>query len=144
MIRVILPYHLRTLAQVGAEVQLDVTGPVTPRAILDALEARYPMLCGTIRDHVTKERRPLLRFWAWRWDESLTQGGASLCPGLVCLAPSGRLARISFTRPQSLLIIRIRQLNVQFRLHAAVVEAAVGLFVRRRWLIVRRWDEAWF
>jgi sulfur-carrier protein len=70
MIRVILPYHLRTLAQVGAEVQLDVAAPVTARAILDALEARYPMLCGTIRDHVTKNRRPLLRFFAC--DEDLS------------------------------------------------------------------------
>jgi molybdopterin synthase sulfur carrier subunit len=70
MIRVILPYHLRTLAQVGAEVQLNVEGPVTPRAVLDALEARYPMLCGTIRDHVSKQRRPLLRFFAC--DEDLS------------------------------------------------------------------------
>lgn len=70
MIRVILPYHLRVLAQLGAEVQLDVTGPVTVRSILDALEARYPALCGTIRDHVTRERRPLLRFWACNVDIS--------------------------------------------------------------------------
>jgi hypothetical protein len=70
MIRVILPYHLRTLAQVGAEVQLDVAGPVTPRAILDALEACYPVLRGTIRDHVTKERRPMLRFFACEEDWS--------------------------------------------------------------------------
>jgi sulfur-carrier protein len=62
MIRVILPYHLRTLAKAGAEVKLDVEGPVTSRSILDALEARYPMLSGTIRDHVTGKRRPLLRF----------------------------------------------------------------------------------
>ena len=68
MIRVILPYHLRTLANVGAEVQLDVVGPVTPRAILDALEARYPMLRGTIRDHVTAQRRPFLRFFACERD----------------------------------------------------------------------------
>lgn len=68
MIRVILPYHLRTLAQLGAEVTLDVPPPVTPRSILDALEARYPMLCGTIRDHVTKQRRPMLRFWACNED----------------------------------------------------------------------------
>ena len=61
MIRVVLPYHLRTLAQVGAEVQLEVEGPVTQRSVLDALEARYPMLCGTIRDHVTGQRRPMLR-----------------------------------------------------------------------------------
>ena len=70
MIRVVLPYHLRTLAQVGAEVPLDVTGPVTQRSVLDALEARYPMLRGTIRDHVTQKRRPLLRFFAC--DEDLS------------------------------------------------------------------------
>jgi len=64
MIRVILPYHLRTLAQVGAEVELDVATPITPNTILDALERRYPMLRGTIREHVTLKRRPLLRFWA--------------------------------------------------------------------------------
>jgi hypothetical protein len=71
MVRVILPYHLRTLAQVGAEVELDVAAPVTTRSILDALEARYPMLCGTIRDHVTYKRRPMLRFWACEQDISL-------------------------------------------------------------------------
>ena len=70
MIRVILPYHLRTLAQVGAEVSLDVEGAVTPRSVLDALEARYPMLRGTIRDHGTGKRRPLLRFWACNEDIS--------------------------------------------------------------------------
>src|SRR5438093_5549912 len=70
MIRIILPYHLRTLAQAGAEVQIDVTGPVTPRSILDALEARYPMLRGTIRDHVTGQRRPMLRFFACEEDLS--------------------------------------------------------------------------
>jgi len=64
VIRVALPYHLRTLARVGGEVSLEVEGPVTPRAILDALEARYPMLSGTIRDHVTRQRRPFLRFFA--------------------------------------------------------------------------------
>ena len=71
MIRVILPYHLRTLAQVGAEVQLDISGPATQRSVLDALEARYPMLCGTIRDHVTQKRRPMLRFFACEEDLSL-------------------------------------------------------------------------
>ena len=71
MIRVLLPYHLRTLAQTGAEVQLEVVGSVTVRSVLDALEARYPMLRGTIRDHVTKERRPLLRFFACDQDLSL-------------------------------------------------------------------------
>jgi sulfur-carrier protein len=71
MIRVVLPYHLRTLARVGAEVTLDVAGPVTQRSVLDALEARYPMLRGTIRDHVTGQRRPMLRFFACEEDLSL-------------------------------------------------------------------------
>ena len=70
MIRVVLPAHLRTLARVGREVQLEVDGPVTPRAILDALEARYPMLRGTIRDHVTQRRRPFVRFFACTRDFS--------------------------------------------------------------------------
>jgi len=70
MIRVILPQHLRTLAGVGREVTLDVTGPVTQRSILDALEARYPMLRGTIRDHETRRRRPLVRFFACTEDLS--------------------------------------------------------------------------
>lgn len=64
MIRVVLPYHLRTLAGVEGEVAVDVNGPVTIRSILDGLEARYPMLRGTIRDHVTQDRRPFLRFFA--------------------------------------------------------------------------------
>ena len=63
MIRVELPYHLRLLARVGTEVTLDVAGPVTACSVRDALEARYPMLCGTVRDHVTKKRRPFLRFF---------------------------------------------------------------------------------
>ena len=70
MIRVILPYHLRTLANVGAEVTLDVDGRATQRSVLDALEARYPMLRGTIRDHVTQQRRPFLRFFACEQDLS--------------------------------------------------------------------------
>src|SRR5437867_5725379 len=70
MIRVVLPYHLRTLAQVGAEVMLDLAGPVTQRSVLDALETRYPMLRGTIRDHVTAQRRPFLRFFACEQDLS--------------------------------------------------------------------------
>ena len=70
MIRVILPAHLRTLAKVSGEVQLDVVGPVTQRSVLDALEARYPMLCGTIRDHVTQQRRPFVRFFACEEDLS--------------------------------------------------------------------------
>ena len=70
MIRVELPQHLRTLAQVGREVQLDVVGQITQRSVLDALEARYPMLQGTIRDHVTQQRRPFLRFFACEEDLS--------------------------------------------------------------------------
>jgi hypothetical protein len=70
MIRVVLPQHLRTLARVAGEVQLGVDGPVTQRAVLDALEARYPMLRGTIRDHFTLERRPFLRFFACQQDLS--------------------------------------------------------------------------
>lgn len=64
MIRVVLPHHLRKLAKVEGEVQLTVDEPVTLAAALDALEARWPVLCGTIRDHVTHERRPFLRFFA--------------------------------------------------------------------------------
>ena len=70
MIRVVLPAHLRTLARVGGEVSLDVQGAVTQRSVLDALEARYPALCGTIRDHVTQERRAFLRFFACSEDLS--------------------------------------------------------------------------
>ena len=70
MIRVIIPYHLRMLANVAGEVQLDVAAPVTPCSILDALERRYPMLCGTIRDHHSGQRRPLLRFFACEEDLS--------------------------------------------------------------------------
>lgn len=70
MIRVVLPYHLRNLAHVGAEVQIEVEGPVTLRAVLDALEASYPMLRGTIRDHVTQQRRPFLRFFSCEEDLS--------------------------------------------------------------------------
>ena len=70
MVRVILPAHLRTLARVDREVQLEVAGPVTQRSVLDALEARYPMLCGTIRDHVTLVRRPFIRFFGCELDLS--------------------------------------------------------------------------
>jgi hypothetical protein len=71
MIRVELPHHLRTLAGVAAEVRLEVAAPVTQRTILDALEARYPMLRGTIREHESHKRRPLLRFFACERDVSL-------------------------------------------------------------------------
>jgi molybdopterin synthase sulfur carrier subunit len=64
MIRVALPFHLRNLANVGSEVPLEVAGDATLQSILDALEVRYPMLAGTIRDHATKQRRPFLRFYA--------------------------------------------------------------------------------
>ena len=70
MIRVVLPAHLRTLARVDGEVELDVAGPVTQRSVLDALEADYPMLRGTIRDHVTHERRAFVRFFACEQDLS--------------------------------------------------------------------------
>ncbi len=69
-IRVVLPAHLRTLAQVGSEIQIEVTGAVTQRSVLDALEARYPMLCGTIRDHGTLKRRAFLRYFACEEDLS--------------------------------------------------------------------------
>ena len=69
-IRVELPQHLRTLAHAGHEVQLEIAGAITQRSVLDALEARYPMLCGTIRDHVTQQRRPFLRFFACEEDLS--------------------------------------------------------------------------
>jgi len=70
MIRVVLPYHLRNLAHTGPEVELDVPTPVTLGAVLDALEARYPMLKGTIRDHVTLRRRPFVRFFTCEQDLS--------------------------------------------------------------------------
>ncbi len=70
VIRITLPHHLRTLAQVRGDVELEIAGPVTQRSVLDALEARYPMLRGTIRDQVTHERRPFLRFFACQEDLS--------------------------------------------------------------------------
>jgi hypothetical protein len=70
MIRVTIPHHLRTLANVGREITLEVEGPVTQRSVLDALEARYPVLRGTIRDQRTQQRRPLLRFFAGKRDLS--------------------------------------------------------------------------
>jgi len=70
VIRIILPQHLRTLAHVGSEVELELDGPVTLRSVLDAIETRYPMLRGTIRDQVTQQRRPFLRFFACEEDLS--------------------------------------------------------------------------
>ena len=69
-VRVVLPYHLRNLAGVGNEVELEIAGPVTVRSVVDAVEARYPVLMGTIRDHETRQRRPFLRFFACKEDWS--------------------------------------------------------------------------
>ena len=82
MIRVVLPHHLRKLAGVGGEVELEVTGPVTIRAALDVLEAQHPALRGTIRDHVTLKRRPFIRFFACEEDFSLEPPDTAL-PGEV-------------------------------------------------------------
>jgi molybdopterin converting factor small subunit len=78
MIRVVLPAHLRTLARIDGEVKLDVEGEVTQRSVVDALEARYPMLLGTIRDPASKQRRPLVRFFACEDDLSHEQPDAPL------------------------------------------------------------------
>ena len=78
MIRIELPGHLRTLAQISGEVTLDVQDPVTLRSVLDALEARYPMLRGTLRDHMTQQRRPFIRFFACREDLSHESPDAAL------------------------------------------------------------------
>jgi sulfur-carrier protein len=83
VIRVTLPHHLRTLARVDAEVQLDVRDPVTVRAVLDALEERHPVLRGTIRDHVTRERRPFLRFFACEQDLTHEPPDATLPDAVV-------------------------------------------------------------
>ncbi len=83
MIRVVLPAHLRTLAHVDGEVQVDVTGAVTTRSVLDALEARYPVLRGTIRDHVTLQRRPFLRYFVCSEDWSLESTDAQLPEAVV-------------------------------------------------------------
>ncbi len=82
MIRVVLPAHLRTLARVNGEVALDIEGQVTQRSVLDALEARYPMLRGTIRDHVTLQRRPFVRYFACEQDWSHESPDAPL-PDIV-------------------------------------------------------------
>lgn len=84
MIQIILPAHLRTLARLGGAVQLQIEGPATQRAVLDALEASYPVLRGTIRDHVTHERRPFVRFFACEEDLSHAPPDAPL-PEAVAL-----------------------------------------------------------
>src|SRR2546422_3529464 len=83
MIRVIIPQHLRTLAHVGSEVTLEVEGQATQRSVLDALEARYPMLRGTIRDQVTQQRRPFVRFFACEQDLSHESPDAPLPEAVV-------------------------------------------------------------
>jgi hypothetical protein len=83
MIRVVLPHHLRTLARVGDEVQLDVNGSPTIGSVLDALEAKYPMLQGTIRDHGTLKRRPMVRFFVCGEDLSLESPGTPLPDAIV-------------------------------------------------------------
>ena len=84
MIRVVLPHHLRVLSGAQREVQLDVSGPVTQRSILDALETKYPTLRGTIRDHKTGQRRPLLRFFACEEDLSHESPDAALPDAVAC------------------------------------------------------------
>ena len=96
MIRVVLPFHLRTLARVDGEVTLEVNGPVTQRAILDALEARYPMLCGTIRDHVTQQRRAFVRFFACEEDLSHESPELSLRMTFQCNCMNSTLGRDRF------------------------------------------------
>jgi hypothetical protein len=83
MIRVVIPYHLRILANVGAEVQLEIEGLATQRSVLDALEFRYPTLRGTIRDHITGKRRPMLRFFACMEDLSHEAPDAPLPDAVV-------------------------------------------------------------
>jgi len=83
MIRVVLPYHLRNLAKVSNEVVLEVAEPVTLRSVLDALEARYPVLQGTIRDHISQQRRPFLRFFACEEDLSHESPDAPLPDAVV-------------------------------------------------------------
>ena len=84
MIRVVMPYHLRTLARVAGEVTLNVNGDATQRSVLDALEARFPMLRGTVRDHITKKRRPYVRFYACETDLSHEPPDALLPEAVVC------------------------------------------------------------
>jgi sulfur-carrier protein len=86
MIRVVLPPHLRTIAQTGSEVNLEVEGPVTLRSVLDALESRYPMLRGTIRDQATGKRRPFLRFFACSEDLSHEPHDTALPEAVVTAA----------------------------------------------------------
>lgn len=81
--RVVIPFHLRNLARIDGEVQLDVSAPITVRAVLDALEAKYPVLRGTIRDHGTLKRRPFIRFFACKEDLSLESPDTPLPAAIV-------------------------------------------------------------
>jgi hypothetical protein len=105
MIRVVLPYHLRTLAHVGKEALLEVEAPVTQRSILDALEAQYPMLRGTVRDQATGQRRSLVRFFACGQDLSLEPADApvpaSVAAGTEPFMIVGAMAGGSATRYNS-------------------------------------------
>jgi len=105
MIRVVLPAHLRTLARISGEVQLDVEGQATQRAVLDALEARYPMLGGTLRNYVTGERRPFVRFFACEEDLSHESPDAPLpdavAAGVEPFLVVGAIAGGSGTVPRS-------------------------------------------
>lgn len=96
MMRVILPPHLRGLARITGEVELEIAGPVTQRSVLDALEARYPMLSGTIRDHVTQQRRPFLRFSAcgedWSHEQPDTPLPEAIASGVEPLLIVGAIA----------------------------------------------------
>ncbi|HUB82559.1 MAG TPA: MoaD/ThiS family protein [Bryobacteraceae bacterium] len=96
MIRVVLPAHLRTLAKVDSEVTVEVEGRATIASVLDAMEARYPMLCGTIRDHVTRERRPFVRFFVcgedWSHDMTDTQLPDAVTDGSEPLLLVGAIA----------------------------------------------------
>lgn len=83
MIRIVLPYHLRNLAHINSEVQLDISGDVTIHAVLTVLETRYPMLAGTIRDHLTKQRRPFVRYYACGEDLSLEPTDTQLPPQII-------------------------------------------------------------
>ena len=83
MIRVVLPYHLRNLARVDSEVELEIDGPATVRSVLDALESRYPVLRGTVRDHGTLKRRPFIRFFACKEDLSLDPPDTKLPDAVV-------------------------------------------------------------
>lgn len=83
MIRVVLPYHLRNLAQINSEVQLELSGDITIHRVLTELESRYPMLAGTVRDHVTKQRRAFLRYYVCGEDWSLQSTDSVLPPAVI-------------------------------------------------------------